>query len=165
MLFMGEEWGSSRPFQFFSSHPEPELARATAEGRKKEFAEHGWDADEIPDPQDPRTFQRSKLDWDEPGVGEHAQLLCTYRKLIALRRTETDFADPWLEHLDVDYDEEKRWITMRRGSFVVACNLGTETVAVPVRGEVVLAWDEPKVGDDATELPGQSVAVLKSVDN
>jgi maltooligosyltrehalose trehalohydrolase len=85
--------------------------------------------------------------------------------LIALRRTETDFADPWLEHLDVDYDEEKRWITMRRGSFVVACNLGTETVAVPVRGEVVLAWDEPKVGDDATELPGQSVAVLKSVDN
>jgi maltooligosyltrehalose trehalohydrolase len=165
MLFMGEEWGSSRPFQFFSSHPEPELARATAEGRKKEFAEHGWDADEIPDPQDPRTFQRSKLDWDEPGVGEHAQLLCTYRKLIALRRTETDFADPWLEHLDVDYDEEKRWITMRRGSFVVACNLGTETVAVPVRGEVVLSWDEPKVGDDATELPGQSVAVLKSVDN
>jgi maltooligosyltrehalose trehalohydrolase len=165
MLFMGEEWGSSRPFQFFSSHPEPELARATAEGRKKEFAEHGWDADVIPDPQDPRTFQRSKLDWDEPGVGEHAQLLCTYRKLIALRRTETDFADPWLEHLDVDYDEEKRWITMRRGSFVVACNLGTETVAVPVRGEVVLSWDEPKVGDDATELPGQSVAVLKSVDN
>jgi maltooligosyltrehalose trehalohydrolase len=165
MLFMGEEWGSSRPFQFFSSHPELELARATAEGRKKEFAEHGWDADEIPDPQDPRTFQRSKLDWDEPGVGEHAQLLCTYRKLIALRRTETDFADPWLEHLDVDYDEEKRWITMRRGSFVVACNLGTETVAVPVRGEVVLSWDEPKVGDDATELPGQSVAVLKSVDN
>jgi maltooligosyltrehalose trehalohydrolase len=165
MLFMGEEWGSSRPFQFFSSHPEPELARATAEGRKKEFAEHGWDADEIPDPQDPRTFQRSKLDWDEPGVGEHAQLLCTYRNLIALRRTETDFADPWLEHLDVDYDEEKRWITMRRGSFVVACNLGTETVAVPVRGEVLLAWDEPKVGDDATELPGQSVAVLKSVDN
>ena len=54
MLFMGEEWGSSSPFQFFSSHPEPELARATAEGRKAEFAEHGWDADEVPDPQDPR---------------------------------------------------------------------------------------------------------------
>jgi aryl-alcohol dehydrogenase-like predicted oxidoreductase len=65
MLFMGEEWGSSSPFQFFSSHPEPELARATAEGRKREFAEHGWDADEIPDPQDPATFERSKLDWGE----------------------------------------------------------------------------------------------------
>ena len=60
MLFMGEEWGSSSPFQFFSSHPEPELARATAEGRRREFADHGWNADEIPDPQDPadlRTVQ------------------------------------------------------------------------------------------------------------
>jgi maltooligosyltrehalose trehalohydrolase len=165
MLFMGEEWGCSQPFQFFSSHPEPELALATAEGRKNEFAEHGWDADEIPDPQDPQTFQRSKLDWDEAGVGEHAQLLSTYRDLIALRRTETDFADPWLEHVQIDYDEDKRWITMRRGRFVVACNLGTEAVAVPLRGEVVLAWDEPKVGDDTTELPGQSVAVLRAVDN
>ncbi|MCB0946967.1 MAG: malto-oligosyltrehalose trehalohydrolase, partial [Mycobacterium sp.] len=65
MLFMGEEWASSRPFQFFSSHPEPELARATADGRKAEFADHGWDAAEIPDPQDPETFLRSKLDWAE----------------------------------------------------------------------------------------------------
>ena len=48
MLFMGEEWGASTPFQFFSSHPEPELANATREGRKAEFAEHGWDAGEIP---------------------------------------------------------------------------------------------------------------------
>ena len=75
MLFMGEEWGASTPFQFFSSHPEPELARATAEARKREFADHGWDADDIPDPQDPRTFQRSKLDWSELGNAEHAKLL------------------------------------------------------------------------------------------
>ena len=74
MLFMGEEWGASTPFQFFSSHPEPELARATAEGRKAEFAGHGWDADDIPDPQDPQTFQRSKLNWSEVGAGEHARL-------------------------------------------------------------------------------------------
>ena len=75
MLFMGEEWGASTPFQFFSSHPEPELARATAEGRKAEFADHGWDADDIPDPQDPQTFQRSKLDWAEVDADEHAPLL------------------------------------------------------------------------------------------
>lgn len=50
MLFMGEEYGASTPFQFFSSHPEPELARATAEGRKTEFAEHGWDASKKGDP-------------------------------------------------------------------------------------------------------------------
>jgi len=72
MLFMGEEWGASTPFQFFSSHPEPELAHATAEGRKAEFAEHGWDADDIRTRRTPRTFQRSKLNWDEIGSGEHA---------------------------------------------------------------------------------------------
>ncbi|BBU23004.1 malto-oligosyltrehalose trehalohydrolase [Mycobacterium xenopi] len=161
MLFMGEEWGASTPFQFFSSHPEPELARATAEGRKKEFAEHGWDADEIPDPQDPSTFQRSKLDWDEAGAGEHARLLSIYRELIALRRKEPDFADPWLEHLDVDYDEGQRWITLRRGRFTVACNLSADPVRVPVGGEVVLASDQPAASVEHSVLPGYSFVVLR----
>ena len=143
MLFMGEEWGSSSPFQFFSSHPEPELARATAEGRKREFAEHGWDADEIPDPQDPQTFLRSKLNWAEVNTGEHERLRRVYQQLIALRSTEPDLADPWLDHLRVDYDEEQRWVVLGRGSLSIACNLGTEAVDVPVTGEVVLAWGGP----------------------
>ncbi len=164
MLFMGEEWGSSHPFQFFSSHPEPELARATAEGRKAEFAEHGWNADDIPDPQDPRTFQRSKLDWDEVGVGEHARLHDFYRDLIALRHSEPDLGDPWLEHLRVDYDEEQRWIIMQRGRLALACNLNTEPVTVPTHGEVVLAWGSPTTGDTTTELPAHSLAILRTVD-
>ena len=65
MLFMGEEWAASTPWQFFTSHPEPELGKATAEGRLQEFARMGWDPDLVPDPQDPQTFQRSKLDWSE----------------------------------------------------------------------------------------------------
>lgn len=161
MLFMGEEWGSSSPFQFFSSHPEPELARATAEGRKREFAEHGWDADEIPDPQDPATFERSKLRWEERGSGEHARLLDFYRGLIALRHREPDMADPWLDHLAIDYDEAARWFVMHRGALTVACNLGPDPVEVPVMGEVVLAWDEPAVGDGRTRIGGHSVAVLR----
>ncbi|BCI80976.1 malto-oligosyltrehalose trehalohydrolase [Mycobacterium sp. SMC-18] len=161
MLFMGEEWGASTPFQFFSSHPEPELARATAEGRKAEFADHGWAADDIPDPQDPATFQRSKLDWDEVGTGEHARLLQLYRDLITLRRTEPDFADPWLDHLRVEFDEADRWIVMHRGAFAVACNLGEQPVAVPVTGESVLSSAEPQIGTTATTLPGHSFAVLR----
>ncbi|UXA10630.1 malto-oligosyltrehalose trehalohydrolase [Mycobacterium sp. SMC-8] len=161
MLFMGEEWGSSSPFQFFSSHPEPELARATAEGRKREFAEHGWDADEIPDPQDPATFERSKLKWDERGTGEHARLLEFYRGLIALRHREPDMADPWLDHLDIDYDEAARWFVMHRGALAVVCNLGADPVEVPVAGEVVLAWEEPAVEDGRTRIGGHSVAVLR----
>jgi len=161
MLFMGEEWGSSSPFQFFSSHPEPDLARATAEGRKREFAEHGWDADEIPDPQDPATFERSKLNWDEIDDGEHGRLLRVYRQLIELRRTEPDLADSWLDNLGVDYDEAKRWIVMQRGALAIACNLGTEAVDVPVTGEVVLAWGEPTVGAKSTRIEGYSFAVLR----
>jgi maltooligosyltrehalose trehalohydrolase len=161
MLFMGEEWGASTPFQFFSSHPEPELARATAQGRKAEFAEHGWDADDIPDPQDPQTFARSKLNWGEVHSREHDRLLRFYRDLIALRHNDPDLADPWLEHLTVDYDEELRWIILARGQLRIACNLGTDAATVPVTGEVVLAWGEPIVGDKATELSAHSFAILR----
>lgn len=161
MLFMGEEWGASTPFQFFSSHPEPELALATAEGRKAEFAEHGWHSDEIPDPQDPQTFQRSKLNWNEVGSGEHARLHSLYRDLIALRRSEPDLADPWLAHLVVDYDEDQRWIMMRRNRIVIACNLGTDARSVPVSGELILAWDSPSVGATTTVLPPHSFAILR----
>ncbi|MDT5053081.1 MAG: maltooligosyltrehalose trehalohydrolase [Mycobacterium sp.] len=161
MLFMGEEWGSSSPFQFFSSHPEPELAMATAEGRKREFAEHGWDADEIPDPQDPATFERSKLNWDEIDDAEHGRLRRVYQQLIALRHNEPDLADPWLDHLRVDYDEAQRWIVMHRGSLAVVCNLGTEAVDVPVAGEVVLAWGEPEADLKTSRLEGHSFAILR----
>ncbi|BCI53764.1 malto-oligosyltrehalose trehalohydrolase [Mycolicibacterium litorale] len=162
MLFMGEEWGSSSPFQFFSSHPEPELARATAEGRKKEFAEHGWDADEIPDPQDPQTFLRSKLKWDEVDEGDHGRLRQVYRDLIALRHTEPDLADPWLDHLRVDYDEAQRWIVLHRASLAIACNLGADQVTVPVSGDVVLAWGEPSADGDGTRLDGHSFAIVRT---
>jgi maltooligosyltrehalose trehalohydrolase len=169
MLFMGEEYGASTPFQFFSSHPEPELARATAEGRKAEFAEHGWDADEIPDPQDPQTFARSKLNWDEVDSGEHAHLHRLYRDLIALRHDDPDLADAVLEHLTVDYDEDQRWIALSRGRLRIVCNLGVEAVKVPVTGDVVLAWDDPTVDTDSTVLQGHSFVILsvpeRAVDN
>jgi maltooligosyltrehalose trehalohydrolase len=161
MLFMGEEYAASTPFQFFSSHPEPELAKATAAGRKAEFAEHGWDADDIPDPQDPETFLRSKLKWDEIGSGEHARLLGLYRDLIALRRTDPDMADAWLDNLTVDYDEDRRWIAVSRGRLRIVCNLGAESVKVPITGDVVLAWGDPTVDADSTVLEGHSVAVLR----
>jgi maltooligosyltrehalose trehalohydrolase len=160
MLFMGEEWASSSPFQFFTSHPEPELARATAEGRKAEFAAHGWDADEIPDPQDPETFQRSKLVWDEVRTGDHGRLLELYRALIALRRDEPDLADPWLDHMTIEYDEEQRWIVLHRGAFAIACNLGEGSVTVPAGGQVVLASAEPENGE-STVLQGHSFAILR----
>lgn len=162
MLFMGEEWAASTPFQFFSAHEDPDLADAVRTGRRAEFADHGWDADDVPDPQDPETFLRSKLDWDERDTGGHARMLALYRDLIALRRTEPDLQDFRLDHLGVDYSEADRWIVLRRGTLAIACNLGPDAVAVPVTGEVVMAWETPQVGAQDTTLAGQSFAVLRT---
>jgi maltooligosyltrehalose trehalohydrolase len=162
MLFMGEEWGAGTPFQFFTSHPEPELAEATASGRRREFAEHGWEVDAIPDPQDLQTFLRSKLNWDEIAAPEHHRLLECYRALIALRAARSDLTDPWLEHLVVDYDEDERWIVLHRGSIRIACNLGPDPVTVPVGGHPLLWWELPTqdATGSATVVPGHSFAIL-----
>ncbi|GAB4099229.1 malto-oligosyltrehalose trehalohydrolase [Sinomonas halotolerans] len=85
MLFMGEEYGARTPWQFFTSHPEPELAEATRAGRLEEFARMGWDPAVVPDPQDPETFQRSKLDWDEADAPDGRRLLELYRRLLEVR--------------------------------------------------------------------------------
>ncbi len=82
MLFMGEEWGASTPWQFFTSHPEPELGTATAEGRIAEFEKMGWDAAVVPNPQDPSTFANSRLDWSELEQPDHARIFALYRDLV-----------------------------------------------------------------------------------
>src|SRR5690606_26904319 len=134
MLFMGEEWGARTPFQFFTSHTDPEIGAATATGRKAEFADHGWSADEVPDPQDPATFARSKLDWKEQAEPEHARLLSCYRALLALRREHPELADPSLRHVRVDFDEHARWIVLHRGSVHLVCNLSEDAATVPITG-------------------------------
>ncbi|SFA38248.1 maltooligosyl trehalose hydrolase [Rhodococcoides kroppenstedtii] len=169
MLFMGEEFDASSPFQFFTSHPEPELGKATAEGRKAEFASHGWDSDDIPDPQDPATFERSKLNWSEVTEGKHAALLEIYRSLLALRAARPEFTDPWLTNVRVDHDEDERWIVVHRkrvgtpgrGTALV-CNLSDAPVTVPVGGTPVL-WSSETTSDrtgSSTTLPGHSFVVL-----
>jgi maltooligosyltrehalose trehalohydrolase len=165
MLFMGEEWNASSPFQFFTSHPEPELGKATAEGRKSEFASHGWDSDDIPNPQDIATYDRSKLVWDEVSDGEHARVLECYRSLIALRRERIEITDPWLDHISVDYDEDKGWIAVNRAGIRLACNLSPDPVTVPFGGVPLLWWDAPTQDETAstTTVPGHSFVVLDRV--
>lgn len=87
-----------------------------------------------------------------------------YRDLIALRHNEADLADPWLDHLMVDYDEQQRWVVMRRGQLMIACNLGAEPTCVPVSGELVLAWESPIIGDNSTELAAYSLAILRAAE-
>lgn len=161
MLFMGEEWGALSPFQFFTSHPERDLGHVTVAGRIAEFTSHGWDTDDIPDPQDPETFAKSKLDWAEIIISRHQQLLLLHRALIKLRHKEADLSDPWLDHLHIEYSEEQSWIILRRGAFTLACNLSETTVTVPVHGKTVLAWGEPHSHQSGTTLGGHTFAILQ----
>src|SRR3712207_2873322 len=164
MLFMGEEWGASTPWQFFTSHTDPEIGRATAEGRKGEFAEHGWDADEVPDPQDPETFRRSKLDWAELAREPHARLLEVHRTLLALRRRHPDLVDADLSAVEVGWDDEDRLLVVHRGSLRVVANLSGEQREVdldrPATGVLFATAAEPSLDGATVTLPAESAAVL-----
>ncbi len=156
MLFMGEEWGASTPWQFFTDHDEPDLVEAIRQGRRAEFAAHGW-GDRVPDPQDPATVARSRLDWSELDDDEHARLLAWYAGLLALRRERPDLRDPRLDQVEVSHDEDAGTVLVRRGRHLVLVNLstterafalGAETVPAGRRSlEVLLAWRDGVVVD------------------
>jgi maltooligosyltrehalose trehalohydrolase len=163
MLFQGEEWAASTPFCFFTSHPEPELGRVTAEGRFEEFARMGWDADVVPDPQDPKTFQRSKLDWTEPESGRHARLLAAYRRLAELRRAHPDLTDPAFASTSCTIDEESRLFRMQRGRLLVVVNFGDDPASVPVgedAGLLFASGEDVEIDQDRLVLPGHAGALV-----
>jgi maltooligosyltrehalose trehalohydrolase len=164
MLFMGEEWGARTPWQFFSYFPDEALRDAVREGRRREFAEHGWGDAEVPDPNADATFLDSKLDWSEPAQEPHTTLLRVHRELIALRKAWPQLSDPWLDEVDVQVDDAARTVVLHRGALRVACNLGAEAVTldlgVPI--ERILLASEPMEGEATTlTLPPESFAVAK----
>jgi maltooligosyltrehalose trehalohydrolase len=167
LLFQGEEWGAGTPFLYFTDHEDPELGRAVSEGRRREFAAFGWDPDDVPDPQDRATFQRSKLDWSESARSPHREILEWYRALIRLRRTEPDLADGRLDGLHATVDEAAGWILIERGAVTIACNLGDD------RQPLRLSPDRPRprrvllasraditLKDEVLELPPDAAAIL-----
>ena len=162
MVFQGEEWGASTPFQYFTDHHDPELGRAVSEGRRSEFASFGWKPEDVPDPQDRATFERSRLDWAELDQPAHADLLDWYQRLIALRRRTPAIMNGDLERVHTAFDEDAGWFTMRRGAITVAVNLSEHDRAVPVRArELVLASDTAvRLGEGSVTLPPDSAAVV-----
>ena len=163
MLWMGEEWAASTPWPFFTSHPEPELAVATAAGRIDEFAEHGWDSDDVVSPQDPASFIDAKLRWSEQDEPEHADILALYRQLLRLRREQPDLADPRLDRVEVDFDETAQWIIVHRGAFDVLANLADHPQQVPTAPGEVLFGTEPGLHTEGLQitLPGQSATIIR----
>ena len=130
LVFQGEEYDESHPFQYFTDHIDPEGARLTREGRGEEFAAFSnFSGEQIPDPQDLETFERSKLD---PAAGD-PEHLDYYRDLLALRR---ELGDAPAE--DVRVDERRRLLRFRRGDVELVANFGdAEQEGVPPRSGAV----------------------------
>ena len=130
MIFQGEEYAASTAFIYFADHDDPTMARSVKEGRRGEFAAFGWDPEAIPDPEDVKTFERSKLNWDEVYEGRHGEMLEWYRGLIELRRGSASLNNGSPEQTRVQFNEEKQWLVMERGAVTVVCNLGGELMGV-----------------------------------
>ena len=154
MLFMGEEWGTRTPFQFFTDHEE-DLARSVSEGRVREFAGFGWDADEIPDPQAAETVDASRLRWDELNEAEHIRMLAWYQALTALRRDLT-----WSQRTAWPQVEDINGVlTVTYEDIVVATNLSGQERPAPALTTVLLSWDP--VDDAAPSLSSGQTLIAR----
>jgi maltooligosyltrehalose trehalohydrolase len=154
LLFMGEEYGEPAPFQFFSNHIDEEIAVATREGRRQEFAAFAqFSGEQVPDPEDPATFERSKLTRErDPFV---AQL---YSGLLAARRRL-----PRGEADEIAFDEDARWLRVRRGPFELVCNFGRSALELDCATErIELATDpDAHLAGGSLTLPRMSGALLQ----
>jgi maltooligosyltrehalose trehalohydrolase len=115
LLFMGEEYGETAPFEYFVSHSDPGLIEAVRGGRREEFAAFRWQGAPS-DPQDESTFLRAKVNHELRRQGEHRALLEFYRELIRLRKELPALNRLSLEHLEVEGLERERVLVLRRWS-------------------------------------------------
>ncbi len=127
MLFQGEEWAAGSPFQYFTDHTDEDLGRAVTDGRQNEFADFGWQPSDVPDPQAPETFERSKLRWRELDEPEHARILAWYRALIRLRKQAPELRTA---ETKVTFDENTGYLRMDRGPVAVLCNFGKQSLPI-----------------------------------
>lgn len=173
MLFMGEEWGASTPFLFFTDHEDPAIAEATRKGRRSEFATFGWRPEDVPDPQSETTFLQSKLRWAEREMPPHRDVLAFTRALVALRRQRPCLQDGAAEGVRVHVGDDALFV--ERGDLLVVVNLGQER---PLRfpeglangrrsslpgtaGRLLLASeDDVTVNHEGVHMPEESVAII-----
>ena len=165
MLFQGQEWAARTPFQYFTGHSDPGLGAAVSRGRRQEFTAFGWDPADVPDPQDPATFERSRLDWSELDDDRHRRALEWHRTLIALRRSLPVLTDA---RVPAEVSCEGGLLLVRRGPVLVAANLGDARIVLAVPAGTTAVADSrhhpPEVGTRLVGaevvLPVDSVVVL-----
>ncbi|HBI26370.1 MAG TPA: malto-oligosyltrehalose trehalohydrolase, partial [Peptococcaceae bacterium] len=154
LIFMGEEYGEQNPFLFFTDHQDPELKKAVSRGRKKEFKQFGWG--EVPDPQDPETFYRSKLTPQKNWKEKNQQLFNFYRDMIKLR-----LSHPVLKRLDKDrlkakVNSQNRVVQVHRWengiSLTALFNLGETSFPIENQGKQIFNSEWEIYGGKETGL-------------
>ncbi len=167
LLFMGEEYGETRPFLYFVSHLDPGLNTQVREGRQKELAAFYENSiSEIDDPSDEETFLKSKLSWNQE-ADEHAQILERYyRTLISLRKNHPVFSIPDKNNLETSCRGKVLEVHRWQNKSTVWCfyNYGTEPeyITLPASGENTFRklidssgqeWLGP--GNNSPDIPGK----------
>ncbi len=163
MIFMGEEWAAGTPWMYFADFQDPELRKSVREGRKKDFAHFGF-GDDVPNPEDPKTFEASKLDWNELQNPEHQEMYRWYRDLIHLRRRTLSLNLGDMRRMEVEHDERCRWIRTDRGDIRTCINLAdcpTE-FAMLAGSELLLSSAEaPGREKNGVIVPPMSMAIYR----
>ena len=150
LLFQGEEFAASSPFLYFTSHGDPALARAVTDGRRREFAGLGFDwPDAIPDPQDARTFERSKLDRSEREP--HASMQRLYAELLRLRREHPSLGARAKDRCRAYAKNGAVWV--EREEILIVLNVGQQTLRPPEGYRLLLATES------GAEIPPLGAAV------
>jgi maltooligosyltrehalose trehalohydrolase len=134
LLFMGEEYGEDAPFQYFADFQDPALRAAVHRGRIEEFSAFKWRG-EPPDPHDPGTFERSRIDWEKRRAEGHGTMLAWYQRLLQLRRERPALAAGETGDREAGSLEEKKVVWVRRWSggteVLLLLNFNAETVSFP----------------------------------
>jgi maltooligosyltrehalose trehalohydrolase len=156
MIFMGDEYGEPAPFQFFTDHIDEDIAVATREGRRREFASFAaFAGEQVPDPQAVETFEASKLTRRvDPALAD------LHRRLLAARR-----GLPTADAVPAG-DEQGRWLRVRRGDQVLVANFAPEAAVVPLEDaadEVIVATHpgDTRLQARGVRLPALAGALVK----
>ncbi|MDB5650797.1 MAG: malto-oligosyltrehalose trehalohydrolase [Hyphomicrobiales bacterium] len=173
LLFMGEEWSASTPFQFFVDFSDdPDLSNAVRDGRRREFARFKSFADHessarIPDPTDEATFGASRLIWEERVWPPHSDVLGAIRHLLALRHEHVVplLSSGWIDatyEMRGEFGLEVRW-RFAGGNLKFLMQLGPGTLRAAADDESDIVWSSAGASTDAGThiLEGWSAVVSK----
>lgn len=145
MLFMGEEYAEDAPFEYFIEHSDPQLVEAVRNGRREEFESFGWTHD-VPDPQDPAIFHRSKLNFDLRTEGDHATLFDLYRELLQLRK-QPEFKP---SRTDMTISLDSNVLTIDRPGSRATFNLSDAATPFSPTADILINSSDSKWGGQGT---------------